>query len=200
MKRLKEILLWFAKEFLKTILIDPLGKLILGFLLSFFLPFLLSITQSGQTLLSEKYSVSGWVILTISGMFVSLVYVVTRVIYAAYKQRSRADIPYEWRGFFWLLTTDFWSNCLHLPASTAGDGFLATAILGPLCPRCKRDLAPLIREQRSVCACSMKFDVEVPEAHDVKRFGVDALRRAAYREAQAAVRRKELRQSTVYVK
>lgn len=200
MKRLKEILLWLAKEFLKTILIDPLGRLILGFLLSFLLPFLLSITQLGQTRLSETYSVSGWMILTIAGMILSLVYVVTRVIYAAYKQRSRADTLYEWRGFLWLLTTNFWSNCLHLSASEAADGFLATAIHGPLCPRCKRDLGPLIQEQRGVCTCSMKFNVEVPEAYDVERFGINVLRRTAYREAQAAVRRNELRQNTVHVK
>ena len=113
------------------------------------------------------------------------------------KPKNRPDYKdkeFMYQGFLWLLKEGFWSNCRDLAASAAGDGFLQTAIHGPLCPECKRDLGPLIHEQRNTCACSKRFNVDVPAAHDVKRFGVSVLRRSVYSEAQAAVRRNELHQ------
>lgn len=107
-------------------------------------------------------------------------------------QLPNGDQEYMWRGFLWLLKEPFWANCRDLPAGSISDGFLQTAIHGPLCPQCKRDLSPLIRHQRDKCTCSQRFNVSVPEAHDVERFGVFVLRRQAYSEAQAAVRRNEL--------
>ena len=109
-------------------------------------------------------------------------------------RRDYKDQEFMYRDFLWLLKEGFWLNCRDLAASAVSDGFLETAIHGPLCPECKRDLGPLIHEQRNTCACSKRFNVNVPEAHDVKRFGVSVLRRSAYREAQAAVRRNELKQ------
>lgn len=141
-----------------------------------------------------------WSIVLSVALLCFLTFAVIFLMYHRYKARRRDDQEYTWRGFLWLLKESFWSNWQDVSASGAGDGFLETAIHGPLCPQCKRDLGPLIREQRDTCACSMKFNVDVPEAHDVTRFGVLVLRRSAYREAQAAVRRNELRQDTVYVK
>jgi hypothetical protein len=99
------------------------------------------------------------------------------------------DEEYLCLDFLWILRTDFWLNCERLPVTAAGDSFLETAVLGPLCPECKRELSANIVRGQYTCICSRKFSIG-----DIgnTRFPVSVLRRAVYTEAQAAVRRKEL--------
>jgi hypothetical protein len=99
---------------------------------------------------------------------------------------------FTWNGFLWLLKKPFWSNYDHLSANQAGDQFLETAIHRPLRIECKRDLGTTIKDGRSVCSCARKF--ELPDFFH-KPYPAEILRRKAYAEAQAAVRRNELQSS-----
>lgn len=104
------------------------------------------------------------------------------------KIQPQMDKPFHWSGFLWLLTDQFWSNP-HLTVPQVSDGFLETAIHGPLCPQCKRDLTGLIRNRGETCICSMTIPVM---GHLNSNYPVEFLRHSAYAEAQAAARRNEL--------
>ncbi len=96
---------------------------------------------------------------------------------------------YEWRGFLWLLRQPFWDNYNDLAVDQVDDVLLATAIHGPLCPKCKRDLSRVINAQKVACACSKQFNLK---EIGTLRYPAEALRRGVYTDAQAAVRRGEL--------
>ncbi len=106
------------------------------------------------------------------------------------RARTR-DQEYMWLDFLWILKTDFWLNYEHVSSSAAGDGFL-TPVLGPLCPDCKRDLSSILSRGESVCLCLKTFEIG---KYAGRKFPVSALRRAAYEEAQASVRKNELQKS-----
>lgn len=102
------------------------------------------------------------------------------------------DQEFSWLDFLWLLKEPFWQNYNNLSPGQAGDTFLETAIHGPLCPDCKRELSSPLSRGKSDCLCSKKFSLG---SFAGREFPVLPLRRAAYTEAQAAVRRGELKQS-----
>lgn len=97
------------------------------------------------------------------------------------------------RGFAWPLTDDFWRLAPTFDPEHArenGDG----GMMGPLCPSCRVDVSDdlkyLVPEKRSCFHCGNPLPnpfIDMREAHPLL-----PLRRAAYREAQAAMRRGEV--------
>ena len=69
------------------------------------------------------------------------------------------------------------------------DTYLETAIHGPFCPDCQRDISRKISERKTVCSCSKQFSIK---EIGTLRYPILSLKRKVYAEAQAAVRRKEL--------
>jgi len=105
---------------------------------------------------------------------------------------------FQSQGFSWELTHNFWPVARSFAAE---DNYMSTGMIGPLCPHCKVDVSDDLRAHTVAChQCHTALRPAVPIQAE-NRPGIISsansdqlwpLKKAAYRDAQAALRRGDI--------
>lgn len=105
---------------------------------------------------------------------------------------------FQSQGFSWELTHNFWPLARSFSAE---DNYISTGMIGPLCPQCSIDVSDDLRAFAGVCHdCRAALHPAAPiqaenNPHIMSAANSDPLwplRKAAYRDAQRAMRRGDI--------